>query len=100
MNKLSDKFKTAEKLVAFCLKEFPETRGNDKALRLKVWNLEGFRLPHKLIPFFYKVLDAETISRVRRKIQSQGLFRADSLKTAQRSLRSMETREMFRKPGI
>jgi len=99
MNKLSDQFKTAEKLVAFCLKKFPETRGNDKTLRLKVWDTQGFRLPHKLIPFFYKVLDAETISRVRRRIQGQGLFRADSLKTAQRSLRSMEHRELFKNGG-
>ena len=92
-----NELKNAEQLVALCLKDFPETRENDRTLMLRVWDLQGFRLPKKLINFFYKIYSPETIRRCRQKIQSEGLYRADPLKTAKRSLFAMEHRNYWRK---
>lgn len=94
---LKDKFKNCEQLVTFCLREFPETRECDRTLMLKVWELQGFRFPKKYIPFFYKVYSPETVRRCRQSVQSEGLYRADPLKTAKRSLFAMEHRDYWRK---
>ncbi|MEO0289594.1 MAG: hypothetical protein ABIN00_08170 [candidate division WOR-3 bacterium] len=96
---LAEKLKNAEQFVAYCLKNFPETRGDDRALMIKVWDLQGFRFPKKLIPFFYKVFSPETIQRCRQKIQSEGLFLPEKQKIAERSLFAMESREYWRKNG-
>ena len=88
--------KNAEQLVAYVLREFPETRGDDRTLFLKAWDLQGFRLPKKLIPLFYKVHLPETLRRARQEIQAGGLYKADPLKTAERSLFAMEHRQYHR----
>ena len=93
---LKTKFDNAEQLVAYCLKNFPETRGNDRTLWLKVADLQGFRLPKKLIPLFYKIFSFETIRRTRQMIQAQGLFQPEPFKVAERSLFAMEHREFHR----
>lgn len=94
---IKEQFKKAEEIVAFCLKEFPETRDNDRALMLKVWDLQGFRFPKKFIPFFYRVYSPETIRRSRQQIQSEGLFLPDPQRVAERSLFCMEHRNYHRK---
>jgi len=96
IKELRKDFKTAEQLVAFCLKNFPETRNNDRTLMLKVWELQGFRLPKKLINFFYRILSPESIRRTRQKIQARGLFLPSNYEVAKRSLLSMEYRELFK----
>ena len=96
MTKTAEKFNKAEQFVAYCLREFPETRENDRTLMLKVWELQGFRFPKKLIKFFYEVYSPETIRRCRQSIQSEGLYRSNPLKTAQRSLYAMEHRDYWR----
>jgi len=93
---LKEKFEKIADLVWYCLKNFPETRENDRTLILKVWELQGFRLPQKLINFFYKVASPSTILRCRRAIHNEGLFLPDSEKVARRTLFGMEHREMFR----
>lgn len=98
MTALKDKFDKISDLVWYCLKEFPETRGDDKELMLKVWDLQGFRLPNKLRPFFiHKVASPESIRRCRQMIQAQGLFQPELIKLAERSLFAMEHREFHRK---
>ena len=92
----AQKFNKAEQLVAYCLREFPETRENDRTLMLKVWDMQGFRFPKKLISLFYKIYSPETIRRCRQAIQAEGLYRSDPLKTAQRSLYSMAHRDYWR----
>lgn len=94
---LETKFENAEQLVAFCLKNFPETRGNDRELILQVWNLQGFRIPKKLLPLYYKVFSPETIRRSRQSIQAGGLYLSNPLTTAKRSLFAMEHRDYWSK---
>lgn len=93
---LKENFKKLKDLVSYCLQNFPECRENDKTLMLKVWSIQGFRMPHKLIPFFYKVASPESIRRVRQKINSEGLFLPDEEKVARRTLWGMRHRQMFR----
>lgn len=92
-----EKFEKAEQLVAYCLKNYPECRENDRTLMLKVWSLQGFRFPKNLVNFFYKVYSPETIRRSRQQIQSEGLYLPDPQKVAERSLFCMEERQYFRK---
>jgi len=94
---LKETFKQVDDLVLYCLKEFPETRGSDKELIRRVWEIQGFRIPHKLIPFFLKVAHPETITRSRRKVQSEGRYLPDGLKVAERTLFAIEHRDFFRK---
>lgn len=96
MSDIKDKFDNCEQMVAFCLKKFPETRGNDKSLILKVWDLQGLRMPQKLLPLFYRAHSSETICRVRRNIQSGGQFLPDPKRVAERSLFNMSHREHFK----
>ena len=90
-------FKNAEQLVAKVLKEYPEARSNDRELIRLVWELQGFRIPRKLLPFYYRVLSPESIRRTRQKLQAQGLFLPEAEKVAKRSLFAMEMRNYFRR---
>jgi len=90
-------FKNAEQLVARVLKEYPEARSNDRELIRLVWELQGFRIPRKLLPFYYRVLSPESIRRTRQKLQAQGLFLPEAEKVAKRSLFAMEMRNYFRR---
>lgn len=94
--KVEEKFKKVEDLVWYCLKNFPETRDNDRTLMLKVWDIQGFRIPQKLIALFYRVASAETIRRQRQMIQQKGFYRPDPQKVAERSLYSMAHRQFQR----
>ena len=93
---IKQNFKKTEDLVSYCLKNFEETRGCDRTLMLKVWDMQGFRLPENLIGLFYKVTNPETIRRIRQKIQATGFYRPDPQKLAERSLYSMAHREHWR----
>lgn len=98
MTKLSEKFNKISDLVWHCLKEFPETRGDDKELMLRVWDMQGWRIPNKLRPFFiHKVASPESIRRCRQLIQAEGLYQPEPFKVAERSLFAMEYRNHFRK---
>ena len=88
--------KTTSDLVEFCLDEFPETRGSDKKLALKVWELQGFRLSPEKQAMFLKVASYETVRRSRQLLQSKGLYMPDPVKTAQRSLLGMVHRKIHR----
>lgn len=96
---LKEAFKTTEQKVAYVLKHFPKTRGSDKELIRIAWDMEGFRIPKKLLNAFYLTTNPELLTRARRRVQETGLYRASSLKTAQRSLKGIETRQYFKKGG-
>jgi len=94
---LKEYIKSIEGLVEFCLQEYPETRESDKELFLKVWELQGFRLtPEKQRFFVHHTASPISIRRVRQRLQEQGLYPADSLTVAKRTLKAMETRQLFR----
>jgi len=95
--KLPVDFRNAEQLVAKVLRDFPETRSNDRELIRLVWELQGFRLPKKLLPLYYQILSPESIRRTRQKLQAQGLFLPEAEKVAKRSLFAMEMRNYFRR---
>jgi len=97
MKPISKRLKKAKDLVFLALKEFPESRSNDMELIRKVWELQGFRIPKRLLGFYYKVMNPETITRCRREIQGEGFYLGDGLKTAQRTLSSMEFRNHYKK---
>ena len=62
-------------MVEKALKQFHETRDSDKKLLLAVWYYEtGLRLTLGQKVAFYKGSPAESITRKRRKLQSEGKY--------------------------
>jgi len=96
---MKDRFDKAEGVVWEALKQWKETRGNDMHLIRMVWELQGFRLPNEKVSFFYKLINPETITRCRRKIQAGGMFLPEPFKVAERTLFAMKARDKFRKMG-
>lgn len=92
--------KTTSDLVEFCLDELPETRGSDKKLALKVWDIQGFRLSPEKQAMFLKIASYKTIRRSRQLLQSKGLYMPDPVKTAQRSLLGMAHRRIHREKKL
>ena len=86
-----------EQTVWYILKLNPETRNNDKLLTLYVWEREGLELTDSQKRLFMEVSFSETITRIRRKIQAGGMFKADPYKHAQRNLWAIKKRQEFRK---
>jgi hypothetical protein len=88
--------KNLKDLVWSILKDNPKTRNDDKNLILKVWEKQRLKLTEQQMMMFFKVAFPETITRLRREIQEQGFFKADSLRQAQRKLFEMKNREKYR----
>ena len=64
--------------VAYCLKNAPATRNSDKSLTIAVWikfypHLLNDKKSVELVKLF-ELPSQDAISRVRRKIQEQGLY--------------------------
>jgi len=80
--------KNIDKLVIKILKEYPETRNNDKLLVIKVWQYQGLRLTDQQINFLLNkyTYNSESITRSRREIQSRGLYKADPDTQKQRTI--------------
>ena len=91
-----DRFIKSEQLVAKVLKEFPETRDDDIELIRRVWEKQGFKIPSELLPYLHKVIHPETITRARRKIQADGLYKSSGNVYCQRKLNEIETRNRYR----
>lgn len=71
------------------LREHPETRSSDKTLILRVWEMYGFGLSEAQKEIFMKLPQAETIRRVRQKLQEQGKYQANDQVKRQRNWKSM-----------
>jgi hypothetical protein len=61
-------------IIKQALLEFPETRGNDKLLILKVWELQGLQFSPEQKSKFLNILSSETIRRTRQKLQQLGQY--------------------------
>ena len=85
-----------EQIVAKILKDWPETRNDDIALILMVWKWQGLDLTENQIALIKKCLHPETITRIRRKIQAEGLFKGDKFRQAQRTFFRTRMRQNFR----
>ena len=94
--KFGKRFDKAKDLVALALEKNPDARGNDKELIRTVWEIQGFRIPKDMLPFFYKVMSPATIMRARRYFQGIGQFLPEAPKVAQRTLDNIEQRQYFR----
>lgn len=80
------------------LEEHPETRNDDRLLLLAYWSkINGIKIPAETAMLFAQYATSpESITRVRRKIQSQGLFpptEEDVIK--QRRQREQDMREHY-----
>lgn len=86
-----------EELVMKILKEYPETRSNDKLLVIKVWEYQGLKLTDQQINFLLNkyTYNSETITRIRREIQSRGLYRPDLEIQKQRNLFEQEVERKY-----
>jgi hypothetical protein len=85
-NKWLDDYKTAERLVNSVLRDYPDTRRNDKELMIKIWEVQGLKLTDEQKFLFGKCLPAETIRRSRQKIQEMGAYRPEKPVYEQRKL--------------
>ncbi len=74
MNKWLDDYKNSESMVKAVMRDFPETRGDDRKLMLKVWEIQGLRLTPEQQQMFMKVFPAETIRRSRQKLHERGNY--------------------------
>ncbi len=72
--------KTTKSHVMQALKNFPNTRNHDKSLILKVWEQEGLILAPEIKEKFLqgKISTPDSITRAKRDIQHDGLFRPDA----------------------
>ena len=75
MNSWLDDFKNAESVVKAVLTDNPETRADDRKLIIKVWEVQGLKLEPEQKSMSMRILPVETITRARRKIQENGLYR-------------------------
>ncbi len=66
-------------LVQEVLGENPRTRNSDKLLMIKVWEKQLGKIMHpQLVRFFLdEAINPETITRTRRKLQQNGLYKAN-----------------------
>lgn len=89
-------FKNAEPLVKEILAKYPETRGDDIELIIKVWEYQGLKFTDTQKYLLRKCYSPETIRRNRQKIQEIGLFRPSENIQKQRSFLEEEYRSTFR----
>ena len=68
--------KNNEGLVESVLKEVPKTRDDDISLILVVWGRQGLKLKQEQVDMIKRCTHPETITRIRRKLQSNGLYKA------------------------
>ena len=90
--------KPIDELVIKILKDYPETRSNDKLLVIKVWEYQGLKLNEQQVNFLLNVYtyNSESITRSRREIQSRGLYRSSPDVLKQRNLFEELKREEYR----
>ena len=77
------------------LREYPQTRSDDRKLLLTVWWLQDENYSADFARFFqYKAIMPETITRGRRKFQEQGKYPATEQVDQQRFEKFKATREV------
>jgi hypothetical protein len=79
---------TVTNRVRIVLRDFPSSRSSDKELYLIYLQKSGMNLTEEQIKIFRDMPSLETISRVRRKVQENGEYLADSEVRNERLLKS------------
>lgn len=77
------------KLVEESLEQYNECRNSDRYLLLTVWHRLGFKLTSEQRSIFMDMPSAETIRRVRQKIQEGGKYPATIKIKKERYMKSM-----------
>ena len=87
--------KSAYELVERALKEFPDTRSDDKKLMMAVWFYQDPFYDEHFRKFFqYSAVMPETITRIRRKFQELDQYRAEESIDELRYKRFKNTKEV------
>lgn len=69
---------SAYDIVEQALKEYPSTRSDDRKLIMTVWWMQDQYYDEHFRKFFqYTAIMPETITRIRRKLQELGQYKAD-----------------------
>lgn len=84
-------------IVESTLAYHEDTRSNDRLLLLRVWEAQGFHLTQSQKNKFMEVSSAESIRRVRQKIQEQGRYPANEYVKKQRKFKAMQIQQMIPK---
>lgn len=69
-------------------------RNSDKALRIRVWEAQGLNLNYWQTNKYFNVADAESIRRIRQKLQEQNLYLADENVKKERNFKSMRVQQI------
>jgi len=94
-----------EDKVERVLEEHPETRGSDKELIVKVWELDGLAdilgddglLDRFRQWFVSQATYTESITRTRRALQAEGFFRPEAEHQERRAARQEAWRQHYRR---
>lgn len=85
-------------LVMDVLKEYPTSRDNDLDLLARVWYKQGFKMSKEHFDFFIThCTTPETITRIRRDLQSSGQFKPTEKTRLQRTLKEAEYHDKYKK---
>jgi len=95
---MTEALKDTEAIVRYIMAHFPETRSNDKLLMLHYWTIaDRIKIPREFWRAFMRYATTpETITRVRRLIQSQGDYQPREEVKQKRRVRSKKFREVLK----
>lgn len=76
------------------------TRSSDRLLLIKVWEAHGFFMSETQKAKFMDLPSAETVRRIRQKLQEQGKYPASEYVRKQRKFKGMQVQQMIPKVKI
>ena len=82
----------AQRLVRRALEDYPITRGSDRHLIVAVWHLQGIVWHDSKQFILNDAIMPETITRIRRKLQENGLYLPNGEVTEKRYARFVAVR--------
>jgi len=85
------------KTIETILRDYPETRSNDRLLQIKVWERQGFYLSDSQRDKYLHLPSTESVRRTRQKIQESGLYPASESVKRQRKFKAMQIQQMIPK---
>jgi hypothetical protein len=80
-------------IIEGVLRDAPDTRSSDSSLYIEVWEKLGFFMSESQKAKFHDLPTAETISRVRRKLQQEGKYLATKKVRDHRNFKGMEVQQ-------
>lgn len=84
-------------VVESTLAHYEAARSNDRLLLIQVWEAQGFIMTPEQKAKFMELPSAETIRRVRQKIQEEGKYPANEYVRKQRKFKGMQVQQIIPK---